>query len=442
MPDQDIATRVAELELRVASVANQVPSSTEEWAKLRQTAEAAVTAAEAAQHRADDEASRANHAKLQCEDHSKETARLRGQVDAELNAITGIRKNCEDAERATNQIRSAGGEASQQIQISREALVAASSWVAQNMPQIDANGKAISAIKASSETISARLHQLESELEATATEGGRDRTKIADLLTETTNAHTMSQQNALAIERVKNTAVASEAVATTSVGEIKDIIERLNKAETAYIDYNKKLATLLSANEALNVKAEQLLPHAASAGLASAFREQKARFKTPQLWWVATFVASLVLLFCLAIPDFGRDLFGGSMRPAGDLSWDSILRQIVHRFPLILPLTWLAIYAGRNYSMAVRMEEDYAYKEAVSTAFEGYRREMGTIDTADPKLEKPLYALCSGVLAVLYQRPGRIYEGQHQDVTPLTPVINVAQSIRGAPIPTELEPSA
>ena len=54
------------------------------------------------------------------------------------------------------------------------------------------------------------------------------------------------------------------------------------------------------------------------------------------------------------------------------LTCDSILRNTVRRLPLFFALVWLAIYAGRNGTMVVRMEEDYAYKEAISTAFEGY----------------------------------------------------------------------
>ncbi len=51
--------------------------------------------------------------------------------------------------------------------------------------------------------------------------------------------------------------------------------------------------------------------------------------------------------------------------------WDDIFRSLVMRLPIVIPLVWLAIYAGRNYMMSLRLEEDYAYKKAISRAFEG-----------------------------------------------------------------------
>lgn len=68
------------------------------------------------------------------------------------------------------------------------------------------------------------------------------------------------------------------------------------------------------------------------------------------------------------------------------------------------------------------MEEDYAFKEAVSTAFEGYKREMSGIPHREGSTDNPLVTLCENVLGALAERPGRIYEGRTDVVTPLTPV--------------------
>jgi hypothetical protein len=114
------------------------------------------------------------------------------------------------------------------------------------------------------------------------------------------------------------------------------------------------------------------------------------------------------------------------------VTWQDILRQTAHRLPLIVPLVWLAIFAGRNYNLATRLEEDYAYKEAISTAFQGYKREMKELSTDNSDKASPINTLCGNVLTALSQRPGRIYEGKHQDVTPLTPLSNVIQEARAA----------
>jgi hypothetical protein len=72
--------------------------------------------------------------------------------------------------------------------------------------------------------------------------------------------------------------------------------------------------------------------------------------------------------------------------------------------------------------MSLRMEEDYAYKEAISTAFEGYKREMEKIGTGDGENPTPLTILCTNILRAISERPGRIYEGKQKDINLLTEV--------------------
>jgi len=66
--------------------------------------------------------------------------------------------------------------------------------------------------------------------------------------------------------------------------------------------------------------------------------------------------------------------------------------------------------------LSLRLEEDYAYKEAISTAFEGYKREMENILPGDLQGPRPLTTLCTNVLRAIAERPGRIYEGKQQDI--------------------------
>ena len=66
--------------------------------------------------------------------------------------------------------------------------------------------------------------------------------------------------------------------------------------------------------------------------------------------------------------------------------------------------------------LSLRLEEDYAYKEAISTAFEGYKREMEKITVSDGQGPAPLTTLCTNILRAIAERPGRIYEGKHQDI--------------------------
>ena len=91
------------------------------------------------------------------------------------------------------------------------------------------------------------------------------------------------------------------------------------------------------------------------------------------------------------------------------------------------PVVWLAIYAGRNYMMSLRMEEDYAYKEAISTAFEGYKREMEKITADENQNPTPLTILCTNILSAIAERPGRIYEGKQRDINLVGEIQDLAE---------------
>jgi hypothetical protein len=110
-----------------------------------------------------------------------------------------------------------------------------------------------------------------------------------------------------------------------------------------------------------------------------------------------------------------------NIAPQHDKQWGDIWRGFVMRLPIVLPLIWLAIYAGRNYMLTIRLEEDYAYKEAVSKSFAGYKREMEKLvsgQEAGPN--NPVTILCVNVLKAIAEHPGRIYEGKPHDYNVFT----------------------
>lgn len=77
------------------------------------------------------------------------------------------------------------------------------------------------------------------------------------------------------------------------------------------------------------------------------------------------------------------------------------------RLPVAGALVWLALHACREAALAKRLEEDYGYKSAIASSFEGFRRQMAAIE-AQP--ESPLGKLCSDTLLTLAMPPGRIYD--------------------------------
>lgn len=380
----------------------------DEIAAIRARAEAAAVAAEEASRKANSEAGFAFNAKQQCEEHATAIARVKGTVEADSNWLTTAKQNAEAAGSA----------------------IAA----ARTTAEADARAASESRGNANSELELVRSSREKADGHLAATEKARDEATAAakragEDLASVTQSKATTDADAAAVQALRSQvseaaakaqadgqSIASKSTESqTLVATLVEVTETSKTTHARVQVYEGQLKALETQCQELHRKIEALLPGATSAGLASAFRDQRDRFDRPQVAWLIVFILAIVLLI-------GAGAYRLPGLAEGELvTWDSILRHLVNRVPLIAPLVWLALFAGRNYTMALRLQEDYAYKEAISTSFEGYRREMGGIPAASEQ-SSPLITLSENVLATLSQRPGRLYEGKHEDLTPLTPL--------------------
>jgi hypothetical protein len=378
---------------------------------LKERLESAVRAAEEASSKANSESGFAFNAKQNAEEHARSIAQIKGIVDADQTWFATTKKNVDEwaaavntsktaAEsdvKATSELRNAIEKESQSIRGSSERAAAVVALIEKHQADVSALSAdvhsahaAVVQSKATTEASAAAVQALQAQVSESALK--------ANSLTESMEK---AEVNALDIVALLD-------------GERK-----LAKEATARVQkYEEELIALKRQATELHQKIESLLPNATSAGLASAFRNQQVRFKSPQRNWLLTFIVSVALLLGAGFVGL-PGLWPGAVR---EESWDAILRHFVSRLPLIVPLVWVAIFAGRNYMLALRVEEEYAFKEALSTAFEGYKREMADVPMSESGAQSPLVILCDGVLQALSARPGRIYEGNHDDITPLTPL--------------------
>lgn len=376
-----------------------------------QRAEKWAIAAEEANKRANSEALFAFNAKKTCEEHSTAIARLKGNAEVDAGAISGIKTSAEKAQSDAEHAKHSAETDARAAAESRAAADRAST----------ACGKAQERLEAASGSAETRS----SEAKSAADRAAVDAAAIASARATADAALAAAQTSQTGCAESAATAKAEATAATKSAtdakqkfSEIKDLVDRAQTTETSVVKYEADLTRLHGDMETLHKKIEGLLPNATSAGLASAFRNQQARFDRPQKLWLGTFVASLVVLCIVGAKGIGNLVFGSDVGQPE--TWDAIMRHFVSRLPLVIPLVWLAIYAGRNYTIALRLQEEYAFKEALSTAFEGYKREMANIADSDPANPSALGVLCRNILGVLDQRSGRIYEGTHDDVTPIS----------------------
>jgi hypothetical protein len=375
---------------------------------IKAKAETAFAAAEEANRKANSESGYAYNAKQNAEDHAKAVAQLRGSVEADVNWLTTTKKNVEE---------------------SAAFITTAKQNVDADLRSVAESKTALDALLGRAEPAAAFIEQVKEDVTAVSKRVFEDAGEVthrrASIETGQSTVAALQLQVSEGAARVQVDATSTAARAADAQALLTSLADVTEKAKTSHdrvIAYEQTLAQLAKDFDGLHSKIEALLPGATSAGLASAFRDQKTRFTRPQqIWGIAFIVAIMGLL--------GLGLVGSPAFAVDGVTWETTLRHILSRLPVALPLVWLALYAGRNYMLALRLQEDYAYKEAVSTAFEGYRREMGSI-VGSGEQGTPVITLAESVLRTLAQRPGRLYDGKHDDLTPLTPVAKLLKETK------------
>ncbi|MEY2520604.1 MAG: hypothetical protein QOF24_2363 [Verrucomicrobiota bacterium] len=386
--------------------------------QIKAQAEEHLKAAETSRQKADSEALFAFNAKNTCEAHSTAIAGLKGTVEADVNAIATKKQNSDDLVAALTTGKATVDAETKAIGERRKEIDQLASRISDGATTSQTD---LQKIKESKDSIDALRKEAEESRDATI--AARDKTSAERARVEQFSTESNDLAKKITTAHESSIALRGElteilTAAETDKESLAYIIAHLTKSDEVATNHEARLGALSKKLDELTKQATDLLPGATSAGLASAFATQKRRFDAPQKRWLRTFVGCIIGLAVISLPSFlnaivGKNLLGGTFDP----TWDGTLRGLTLRLPLVIPLVWLAIYAARNYMLSLRLEEDYAYKEALSTAFEGYRRQMEQITASETGAPAPLTTLCVNVLSAMAERPGRIYEGGSRDIT-------------------------
>jgi hypothetical protein len=387
---------------------------------VKTQAEEQLKAVEIARKNTDSEALLAFNAKNACEGHSTAIATLKGSVEAEVNSIVTNKQKSDELLAAVNtgkatvdaEIKSII-DRRKEVDQSAVEIVKAAEVGAARLKDIDASkNSADGLLKLTNEATAAAT-----QASASADSANKHAQKSSGEAITLTSV--ISEHQKLTKQRAEETQTLL-VQAQTAEESLKKVLEHLAKSAEIASGYEQRVETLTVDLKSLIDRVEGLLPGATSTGLASAFNKQKARFVGPQRRWLWTFVGCIALLVVVAVPSFFSTI-GVSLFSKQEIdTWSSAWLHLTLRLPIVLPLVWLGIYAGRNYMISLRLEEDYAYKEAISTAFEGYKREMEKIAAGDAVNPTPIGTLCTNILRAIAERPGRIYEGKPQDINLLS----------------------
>lgn len=241
------------------------------------------------------------------------------------------------------------------------------------------------------------------------------------LLQSIESTKTQSEQSAtLAIESLTKL----KANAQEEAKELTTLTKKATDLESNVDESTQKIEELISSNSQnfaeLTTKIEGLLPGATSAGLAYAFETRRQAISASQRYWKWTFIGSLGSSFVAGLCLLSGYLpFGGG--DTSSLDWTQFVRGILPRLILLSPLFWLAGFSAKQLSVRFRLEEDYAHKEALSRAFEGYKREMSTMTESS----KVAGDLANVVISALGDPPVRLYDKHISTESPLDKVKDV-----------------
>jgi hypothetical protein len=395
---------------------------------LKNEATEALKKAEESRSKADQEARQAYGAKGSCEEHANAIAARKGNVDVDAAAISTIKKNADDIILALSNLRTPAEASRAAIEEARkraEDLARQTESFKTEAESVNTQaGNANKQIEQISQRASGLLQSIEANLATTNTATTNSSAANAEI----ERLKVVASENTTATTQAKATVQQSLIESKTNSDLIKATVDMVKNTQDRVAAYENNLIALSKKYEQLHATVEGLIPQATSASLASAFREQRKRFKSPQKWWLVAFVFSLSCLIIIAI------VTGVQYYSVGDDTWDAILRHLVQKLPLVVPFIWGAIYSGTHYMMSIRIEEDYAFKETLSTAFEGYKRELSGLQDVSADRLHPLIRMCENVLNALAERPGRIYEGKQINISPISSLAEIIKELGDAGI--------
>lgn len=260
--------------------------------------------------------------------------------------------------------------------------------------------------------------------QATAAEGLKSRAQsaadaAAELLVNIRTTKGAAETDAVAIATARETAVESAA-------QTKALADKAVTVEERITVYEKRLAELDSQCAAQLQEITRLLPAATSVGLASAWDIRRQSFLKPGKNWQWIFVGSVCLIGLVT----GEGVWH-AFHTDKILGYDELYRLWLTRLPVVGVLVWLAMHASRESALAKRLEEDYGFKSATASTFQGFQQRMSEIGTSAVP-NSPLAKLCEDALNNMASPPGRIYDKHQLTVSPTDGLTDAAKAVENA----------
>ena len=211
------------------------------------------------------------------------------------------------------------------------------------------------------------------------------------------------------------TQIKTDAAKTAEIARIAD--EKDKRVDT----YEKQLGELSSKCDELRGQIVDLLPEATGVGLAKSFNTRKIALGRPIRIYFWIFI-------CSVLGFIGLGMYGIFVAKIDTL--EEFFKFLLERAPIVIGLILLEEFSRRQYSSTTKLEEDYAYKETISIAFDGYKKAM---ESLTPGASESLAVTFSKtVIDTLRERPGRLLERDETPLVSLGSLLEASPSVANA----------
>lgn len=167
---------------------------------------------------------------------------------------------------------------------------------------------------------------------------------------------------------------------------IKTFSQEAEKASTDTKNLFLQSETYISEIEKLKIDAQDLIQRAdlalkgsTSVALAKSFTEQEINLKNSIRWWTAFLALALLLILIIAVWR-ASDLSLLLKDNKYEIKWSLLWIQASVTFLLISGPVWFAWIATKQIKQRFKLQQDYSFKAAAATAYEGYSREASQFD--------------------------------------------------------------
>lgn len=281
------------------------------------------------------------------------------------------------------------------------------------------------------ESLSSRVNQLKTMLE-------ENHERIQGYKIELIDGDSNSESIASKIESAHETANSDSGNITTLLNEVKSKLSDFKSFHTVVFgdkndegDFEGGLKSEISAREkhleqfktqqevkykALNDEIESLLPGATSAGLASAYYDLKMSFNKPIINYSLLFYGSISFLMLTAFISVTQEIGWFYIKFVDVIDLTKLFSNILHKLPLIIPVLWLALFASKRRSESLRLQQEYAHKEAIAKSYQNFKAQIDALAKPEPEL---MNKLLSSAIDAVSKNASDTLDKNHGDKTPI-----------------------